>query len=366
MPKETPLYREHLKHGGNMTDFGGWALPIQYSSIISECRSVRNEAGLFDVSHMGEIKIEGKDAGRFIEKLITNSIENVQEGRVVYSPVCYPDGGVVDDILVYKYSNENYLLIVNAANTRKDYEWFVNSNDMEAEITDVSGHYAQLALQGPKAQDILQKLTKEPLDKIRFFRFKPDVDIAGINVIVSRTGYTGEDGFEIYTKPESAGLLWNALLEAGKDEGLVPAGLGARDILRFESALPLYGHEISKDITPVEAGLSRFVNINKNSFTGKDILKKQIQEGTKRRLVGLKMIDRGVPRERYRVFAHDTEAGFVTTGAYSPTLGKNIGLAMVDTAYCEEGTKIDVIIRERALKAVVVKTPFYDKKYFKE
>lgn len=363
--KKTPLYEKHCELGGRIIDFGGWVLPVQYTGIIEEHEQVRKAAGLFDVSHMGEIIVRGQDAEIIIQRLVTNNIIGAREYRVIYSPMCYPDGGVVDDLLIYKYSDQYYLLIVNASNTDKDYDWIKQNAAGRAEIINVSDSFAQLALQGSRAEAILQKLTGTPLSEIGFFRFKPDVLLGGIEAIVSRTGYTGEDGFEIYINSESAVYLWDKILEAGRDEGLVPVGLGARDTLRFEAALPLYGHEISQDISPLEAGLGKFVKLDKDDFIGKEALLKQHEQGLKRILVGFEMIDRGIPRSGYEVQVNGRKAGFVTSGSFSPSLGKNIGMALVESGINEEDAEINIVIRNKALKAKTVKLPFYNKKYKK-
>ncbi|NLX77963.1 MAG: glycine cleavage system aminomethyltransferase GcvT [Clostridiaceae bacterium] len=363
--KRTPLYDKHCELGGKIIDFNGWALPVQYSGIIEEHRQVRNAAGLFDVSHMGEIIVEGPDATGFIQKIITNDISKTRDFRVVYSPMCYPDGGVVDDILIYKYSDEFYLLIVNASNTEKDYDWLSQNIEGKATIRNVSDYYAQLALQGPESEKILQKLVDIDLKGLKFFNFAPEVEIAGHKAVISRSGYTGEDGFEIYIKSDYANELWDALMQAGKDCGLVPAGLGARDTLRFEVALPLYGHEISPDITPLEAGLDRFVKLDKENFIGKDALIEQKSTGVKRKIAGFEMVDRGVPRAQYDILADGKKIGFVTSGSYSPSLEKNLGIALLETAYAEPGTEVDIAIRNRALKARITVLPFYTKKYTK-
>jgi aminomethyltransferase len=361
--KHTPLYDEHIRLGGRIIDFGGWALPVQYSGIIEEHEAVRSAAGLFDVSHMGEVTVKGRDAQSFIQHLVTNDISKAVDGQAVYSPMCYPDGGVVDDLLVYRLGAEDYLLVVNAANTDKDYAWIREhlSGDVRAE--NISDQWAQLALQGPKAQEILQKLTDYPLVDIRFYRFAANVTVAGCTALVSRSGYTGEDGFELYVVPQDAPALWNALLEAGRDEGLVPCGLGERDTLRFESALPLYGQEISAEISPLEAGLNRFVKLDKVDFIGKDALQKQAEQGLKRKLAGFEMVERGIPRSHYDVQKDGRRVGFVTTGSFSPTLKKNIGLALVESECAADGTEMDIVIRDKAVRARVIPVPFYNKKY---
>jgi len=272
---------------------------------------------------------------------------------------------VVADLIVSRLGAEDYLLVVNAANTDKDYAWIREhlSGDVQAE--NVSNQWAQLALQGPKAQMILQTLTDYPLSDIRFFHFVTGVTVAGYTALVSRGGYTGEDGFELYTDPANAPALWNALLEAGRDEGLLPCGLGARDTLRFEAALPLYGQEISADISPLEAGLNRFVKLDKADFIGRDALAKQAEEGLTRRLVGFEMVERGIPRSHYDVQKDGKTVGFVTTGSFSPTLKKNIGLALVESAYAVNGTELDIVIRDKPVQARVIPVPFYNKKYKK-
>ena len=365
--KRTPLYEIHCSLGGKMIDFGGWELPIQYTGIIEEHEQVRNAAGLFDVSHMGEITVKGSDAEKMIENLITNSILKAKEYQIVYSPMCYPDGGVVDDLLVYKFSNQDYLLVVNASNIDKDFSWIKqNFQGYDVDVQNVSDQYAQLALQGPKAEGILQKLVDIQLkEEIKFFYFKPNVMIDGIKTMVSRTGYTGEDGFEIYIKANNAATIWGKLLEAGKAEGLIPVGLGARDTLRFEAALPLYGHELTKDISPIEAGLGKFVKLDKNEFIGKAALINQKDAGVCRKLVGFEMVDRGIARSNYEIQVQGNNIGFVTSGSFSPTLNKNIGLALVEVDYSKEDIEIDIVIRNKLVKAKIIKTPFITKKYKK-
>ncbi len=363
--KRTPLYAAHVKLGGKMIDFGGWELPVQYEGIIEEHQKVRNAAGIFDVSHMGEILVKGPDAEGFLEGLVTNSILKAKENQIVYSPMCYPNGGVVDDLLVYKYSREYYLLVVNASNTLKDFDWLTENKRGQVEIDNVSENFVQLAIQGPKAESILQSLTDTDLSGIRFFHFLPKTLVGGFDAIVSRTGYTGEDGFEIYLEAGSGEALWNRILEAGKEEGLVPVGLGARDTLRFEAALPLYGQEISGDISPLEAGLERFVKLGKESFTGKEALQEQRDKGLKRKLVGFEMVDRGIPRSHYEVKINGKTEGFVTTGSYSPTLKSNIGMALINSQYAIEGNEIDIEIRKKCARAKIISLPFYSKKYKK-
>jgi aminomethyltransferase len=363
--KKTPIYEKHCEMGGRIIDFGGWALPVEFTGVIDEHEQVRTAAGLFDVSHMGEIIVKGPDATQFISNLITNNITGAEDYQTIYSPMCYSNGGVVDDLLVYKYSNQYYLLVVNAANIDKDFEWMKENLIDQVEIENVSEIYAEIAIQGPKSEEILQELTMTSLEEIKFFHFKPHVMIDGREAIVSRTGYTGEDGFEIYIKSEDAAALWEKILKVGRDKGLIPVGLGARDTLRFEAALPLYGHELSKDISPIEAGLGRFVKLEKDSFIGREALIKQKEEGVKRKLVGFEMIERGIPRNEYDVQIQGRNIGYVTTGSFSPSLKKNIGLALIEADYALEGTELDIVIRGKTIKAKIVKLPFYAKKYKK-
>ncbi|MED4989268.1 glycine cleavage system aminomethyltransferase GcvT [Parageobacillus toebii] len=360
MLKRTPLFAVYERYGAKTIDFGGWELPVQFSSIKEEHEAVRTRAGLFDVSHMGEFVVKGDDSLAFLQKMMTNDVSKLTDGRVQYSLMCYEDGGTVDDLLIYKKADGHYLLVVNAANIEKDFEWLHDHLFGDVELVNISQEIAQLALQGPLAEQVLQKLTNTDLSAIKFFSFQDDININGVKALVSRTGYTGEDGFEIYCRKEDAVALWESILEAGKEEGVLPCGLGARDTLRFEATLPLYGQELSKDITPIEAGLGFAVKTNKDAdFIGKDVLKKQKEEGTARKLVGIEMIDKGIPRHGYKVFANGEEIGFVTTGTQSPTLKKNIGLALIKTEFTEMDTEVEVEIRGKRLKAKVTATPFY-------
>lgn len=361
--KRTPLFNNHLESKGKLIDFGGWELPVEYSGIRTEHDAVRNAAGLFDVSHMGEITVTGEAAEEYLQNIVTNDISVLSNYQICYTTMCYPDGGIVDDLLVYKYSNKKYLLVVNASNTEKDYEWLDTHSIENVTIKNVSDEYSQLAIQGPKAQEILQKLSDIDLNEIEFYHFADNVKIGEINALVSRTGYTGEDGFEIYLPSAEGPILWDLLLESGKDFGLIPAGLGARDTLRFEAALPLYGQEIDKDITPLEAGLGFCVKLSKEKFIGREALAKQKSEGLKRKLAGFEMTERGIPRSHYQVYADGKKIGYVTTGSLSPTLNKNIGLALLDIDYTKEGTEIEVEIRNKKVKAKIIKKPFYTKKY---
>ncbi|WP_028399177.1 glycine cleavage system aminomethyltransferase GcvT [Ectobacillus panaciterrae] len=356
----TPLFDVYAKYGAKTIDFGGWDLPVQFSSIKEEHEAVRTAAGLFDVSHMGEIEVKGTDSLAYLQRMLTNDIALLKDGGAQYTAMCYENGGTVDDLLVYKKADNDYLLVVNAANIQKDYEWLASHTEGDVTVTNVSDKIAQLALQGPNAEAILQKLTNEDLKEIKFFKFKDNVEFDGMKALISRTGYTGEDGFEIYCKSENAAVLWDKLLEAGKEDGLKPCGLGARDTLRFEATLALYGQELTKDITPIEAGIGFAVRTNKESdFFGKEVLKEQKENGAPRKLVGIEMIERGIPRSHYEVFVGKEKIGEVTSGTQSPTLKKNIGLALLDVKYTALDTEVEVLIRGKRVKAIIVPTPFY-------
>lgn len=358
--KRTVLFDSYAEYGGKTIDFGGWELPVQFSSIKAEHEAVRTKAGLFDVSHMGEVLVTGEGALSYLQKMVTNDVSKLKDGQAQYTAMCYENGGTVDDLLIYKRGDNNYLLVVNASNIDKDLEWMNSHATDDVKIEDASSSYALLALQGPIAQEVLQTLTDEPLADIKFFRFKENVDISGHQVLVSRTGYTGEDGFEIYGTPEEIVALWSIILKAGASEGVVPAGLGARDTLRFEAGLPLYGQELSKDISPLETGLGFVVKVNKEEdFFGKKVLASQKENGVPRKLVGVEMIDKGIPRTGYKVFLGEEQIGEVTTGTQSPTLKKNIGFALLNSEHTAEGTEIEVEIRAKRLKAVIIATPFY-------
>ncbi|SEN36551.1 glycine cleavage system aminomethyltransferase GcvT [Lihuaxuella thermophila] len=356
--KRTPLY-EVYKDQAKLVPFGGWEMPVQFSGIKQEHEAVRTRAGLFDVSHMGEVEISGPDALSLVQKLTTNDASKLSVGDAQYSLMCYPDGGTVDDLLVYRTGEQTYLLVINAANIDKDVEWIEQHQIGNVTVKNISDQTAQLALQGPLAEQVLQKLTQSDLSEIKPFKFKQDVDIAGVKTLVSRSGYTGEDGFELYFPAEHGPALWYKILEAGQEEGVLPCGLGARDTLRFEARLPLYGQELSAGISPVEAGVGFAVKPDKGDFIGRDVLAKQKAEGAPRKLVGIEMIDRGIPRSGYPVFAGDKQIGHVTTGTQSPTLKKNVGLALIATEYAGLDREVEVEIRGKRLKAKIVKTPFY-------
>lgn len=357
--KKTPLYEAHVAAGGKLIDFHGWMLPVQYSSgILKEHENVRTKAGLFDVSHMGEIEVSGPDSLNFLQSLLVNDIA-AKPGKAVYSPMCYPDGGTVDDLIVYKLLDDKYLLVVNASNSDKDFQWIMDNKKGKVSVINLSAEYSQLALQGPMAKEVLQQLVLMNLNNLRSFQFVNDVTVGGMSVLLSRTGYTGEDGFELYCRPDIANNLWDLLLEKGKPYGLIPVGLGARDTLRLEADLPLYGQELSETISPVMAGLKRFIKPDKGDFTGRGPLLDQLDGNIKQKLVGFEMIDRALPRTGYEVYCDTGKAGYVTSGGFFPTLKKNMGLALLDINYANEGSTIKVKVREGLYAAKIVKLPFY-------
>lgn len=363
--KRTRLYSTHEQLNAKMFEFAGWEMPLEYIGATKEHDYVRRSAGLFDVSHMGEIEVKGKDAFNFIQYLITNDITNLKKEEIIYSPMCYENGMTVDDLLVYMIKEENYLLVINAGNIDKDFEWIKEKGEkFDVEINNISNYIGQLAIQGPKAEAILSKLVDVNLSNIEFYKFENNVTVCGEKCIVSRTGYTGEDGFEIYCNNNVVEKIWNDILETGKDN-ITPAGLGARDTLRAEVNLPLYGHEISEEISPIEGGLGIFVKLNKENFLGKDALISLKSQETQRKLVAFEMQGKGMIRSGYEIEVDDKVIGFVTTGLKSPTLDKFIGMAIIDSNYAKVGTEIGVRVRKKLVSAVVVKRPFYKKQYKK-
>lgn len=355
--KHTPLYARHKAYAARFVDFGGWEMPVQYTGIIDEHNAVRQRAGLFDVSHMGEIEIRGPHAIAAAQQLTVNDVTRLGDGQAQYSLLCLPNGGVVDDVMVYRISAERLLVCVNASNIEKDFEW-MRANAGGAEVIDRSEDFALLALQGPRATETLQTLTPLTLADIPRFAFA-DGAIAGHRALIAHTGYTGEDGWELYCDPADAAALWDAILEAGRSAEVVPAGLGARDTLRLESALPLYGHELDETTTPLEARLGWVVRLSKESFIGRDALVRQKEQGLTRQLTGLALVDRGIARQGHAIL-HDSEvAGMVTSGTMSPTLGKAIGLGYVPPKYAGIGTALVVDVRGRRVAAEVVRLPFY-------
>lgn len=358
MELKTPLYEAHVKAGGKIVPFGGYLLPVQYGTgVIKEHMAVRTQAGLFDVSHMGEILCEGKGALSNLQMILTNNFDNMKDGQARYSPMCNEKGGTVDDLIVYKKADEHYFIVVNAANKDKDYQWMLDHQFGEVTFTDVSEQYAQLALQGPKAMEILRKLTDEKNIPEKYYHAVFDAEVSGIPCIVSKTGYTGEDGVELYLDSSMAEKMWDILLENGKEEGLIPCGLGARDTLRMEAAMPLYGHEMDDTVSPLETGLGFAVKMNKEDFIGKSELTDNPAFGRKR--IGLKVIGRGIIREHQEVFAGERKIGITTSGTHCPYLGYPIAMALVEDGSIAQGEKVEVEVRGRKVEAEVVALPFY-------
>lgn len=355
--KRTPLYDVHRALGARLVEFAGWEMPVQYTGILDEHAAVRTKAGLFDVSHMGEVEVRGPHALEACQRISTNDLSRIRDGQAQYSLLCLPSGGVVDDVIFYRRSETLFFLCVNAGNREADFEW-IREQATGAEVVDRSDEFAQLALQGPRATSILERLTGLSLASAPAFSFS-DVVARGVRVMAARTGYTGEDGWEIYCAAADAVDMWSALCEAGAPEGMQPAGLGARDTLRLEAALPLYGHELTRETTPLEAGLARFVRTGKGEFLGRDELLAQERDGVRRRLVGIEMTGAGIPRQGYPVRRDGVVVGAVTSGTKSPTLNKAIGLAYVEAVCAEIDTAVDVEIRNKTVAARVVPRPFY-------
>jgi aminomethyltransferase len=356
--KRTPLHAAHRRAGAKMVAFAGWEMPVQYRGVIEEHLAVRSRAGLFDVSHMGEIEITGADAVEFCQRISANDVSRMKVSQAQYNLLLNDRGGVVDDVIFYRLEPNHFLICVNAANSDKDFRWIREHAQGMVEVADVSARYAQLALQGPLVEKILQPLTAFQLGEIKSFHFVYG-DVGSIRCLVARTGYTGEDGFELYCQSGDAERLWNALMEGGAAEGLVPAGLGARDTLRLEKAYPLYGHELDDTTTPLEAGLDWVTKFSKPAFIGREVLVKQKEEGVKRRLVGLELREPGIARGDYPLFKNAELVGRVTSGTKSPSLGKSIALGYVASAAAGIGSEIDVEIRGRKVCAEVVPLPFY-------
>ena len=357
--KQTSLNQAHRLLGGKMIDFGGWDMPVQYSGIVEEHRAVRERVGLFDVSHMGEIEIRGPEALALADYVSTNAVSKLRIGQAQYSALLYEHGGFVDDILVHKVDDDHYFICVNASNQEKDYEHIAGLNRFQAKVEFAGDRYAQLAVQGPLALATLQQLTATNLAAIEYYHFT-DGEVSGVWARIARTGYTGEDGFEIYIAPEEAPRIWIELLAAGAGFGIKPCGLGARNTLRLEAKMALYGHEIDASITPFEAGLAWIVKMDKGDFVGRKALEEQKAAGIKRKLAGFEMTGRGIGRDGYEVYVDGAPAGWVTSGGPSPTLSKNIGLCYLPAAHAgQPGQRIQIMIRNQPVDAVTVVTPFY-------
>ena len=361
MNKRTCLYDRHVALGALVQPFGGFDMPIQYSSIIEEHNAVRQHCGVFDVSHMGETFISGEDAERFVNHIFTNDVTGAPIGQIFYGMMCYPDGGTVDDLLVYKMGEQLYFLVINAANIDKDMEWIMTSAEgFNVNIDHCSERYGQLAVQGPEAETVMEEVLQIPCKDLVFYTAKT-LNVDGVEVIVSRTGYTGEDGFEIYGSHEYIVNQWDKLMESGRCK---PCGLGCRDTLRFEVGLPLYGDELSQDISPVMAGLSMLCKFDTPEFIGKEALLKQKTEGVARRLRGLMLDDRAVPRHGYKVLKDGVEVGEVTTGYRLISVDQSCAVALVDSSL-KLGDRVEVQIRKKTFPATIVKKKFYDKHYKK-
>jgi aminomethyltransferase len=358
MELKTPLYDCHLKEDGSIVPFAGYLLPVQYpTGIIAEHLAVRNAAGLFDVSHMGEIIFEGEDALKYLNYLLTNDFTTMHDGQVRYSVMCYDTGGCVDDVLVYRYHQNKYLVVVNASNRLKDFEWMTQHRFGNVSVEDISDSIAQIAIQGPLSKDIMLKLVPETSLPDKYYHFLYNIDIKGINAIISQTGYTGEFGYEIYIPNADAPKLWDLLLETGKGEGLIPCGLGARDTLRLEAAMPLYGHEMDENITPLETDLNFGVKMSKDDFIGKKAIQEKGEPKIER--VGLKVTGRGIAREHQDIYLNDKKIGHTTSGTHSPYLKYPIAMALIEKELTSIGSKVEIDIRGKHVEAEVVQMPFY-------
>ncbi len=356
--KRTSLFDVHVAAGARLVEFGGWEMPLQYTGIMEEHHAVRTRAGLFDVSHLGEVELTGPGATETIQQLVPNDASRLAIGQGMYTPMCTPTGGIVDDLTVFRRGDQRWWFVVNAATTAKDVAW-IASHTRNAQARDVSAEVALLALQGPHAQGILQRLTRTDLASLRYFHLIEDVEVAGVRCVISRTGYTGEDGFELASAWQAAPTLWAALLDAGRRDGLVPVGLGARDTLRLEAGVMLYGNDIDETTTPLEAPLSWTVKWEKGEFIGRTALHQQKERGVERKLVGFEMTGRAIPRQGYPLHAEGTVVGQVTSGTYGPSMNKGIGMGYVRKPYAQSGTPLEVDVRGRFAQARVVKLPFY-------
>ena len=355
---KTPLYKKHIALKGNMVSFGGYLLPTHYTSINHEHQVVRSKAGLFDVSHMGEFIVSGSDAELFLQKITINDVSNLRVGQAQYTAMCYEDGGIVDDFIIYKFEGK-YMLVVNSNNIQKDMEWLKKNKFGDIEISDISGDMGLLALQGPKSKDILQLLTDEDLDSLKFYNFLTG-KIDGLEATISRTGYTGELGYELYINSNHIADIWDKLLEVGKNHGLNPVGLGCRDTLRLEMKYLLYGNDINEKTNPLEAGLGWITKLNKDHFIGKNTICNSQNKITKH-LICIEMKEKSIPRKGYKIYSGEDLIGEITSGTMSPSLGKGIGLGYVSTPFKSIGTELNIEIRGRKKNATVVKAPFYKK-----
>lgn len=356
--KRTALNAVHKAAGAKMVDFAGWEMPVEYTNITLEHLAVRTHAGLFDVSHMGEIEVRGPQALALLQYVTANDVSRLKVFQAQYTALMYSQGSAVDDCILHRLAADHFLLCVNAANTDKDFDWLVAHNSFGADIRNVSSNYSQLALQGPRAAMILEKITACDVSRLRSF-YCCETSCCGVEGLLARTGYTGEDGFEFYFSPEESGRVWDVLLDAGRTEGLEPAGLGARNTLRLEAAYPLYGHELDEDTTLLEANLGWICKLDKREFLGREALQQQLQQGVRKKLVGFEMTERGIARDGYKVFVDGQVVGHVTSGSPAPFLKKNIGLAYVPPEYAKVGREIYIAIRGRPVAGRQVPLPFY-------
>lgn len=354
--KKTPLYDYYVESGAKVINFSGWALPVQFSSIKEEHRAVREAIGMFEVSHMGQIRISGKESVELLNYALTNDVTKLTDEKAQYTMLCNDRGGVIDDLVIYKLGEKDYLLVVNAGNTDTDYDALKAIEGYDVRVENVSADYGQLAVQGPDARALVQKHVKEDISEMKMFRFKKDINIEGSTVILSQTGYTGEDGFEIYCAAEETLKLWKLFLDGGAE----PCGLGSRDTLRLEAGLPLHGQDLSEDITPIEAKMGFVVKVDKENFVGKEVLKEQKENGAPRKLGGFELLERGIARTDYEVTdLESNKVGYVTSGTQSPLTKTSIGLALVDADFYELDKEFNVLVRNKEVKAKFVKTPFH-------
>ena len=360
MTEKTSLYDFHQSHQGKLVEFADTWLPIQYpTGILKEHQAVREQAGLFDVSHMGEFLVEGPEAAAFLDHLLTNKIANLKHGQMRYSCLCYENGGTVDDLIVYRFDDEHFLCVVNASNKQKDWEWFNQNCRHNVQLRNVSSLISQVALQGPKAIEILGKIADLTSLPAKSYWFTDQIAVAGKACLVSRNGYTGEDGVEIYMRNEDAMAIVGAIMTAGTPLGLIPCGLGARDTLRLEAAMPLYGHELDAETSPLEAGLNFAVKLDKADFIGKQGIQ---EKGLTKVRIGLELLDRGIAREHYEVRQDGAVIGHITSGTMAPTLGKAIAMAYVDVDHAQDGAEVEVVHGNRSMKALITPMQFYKRK----
>lgn len=359
--KRTPLYNKHLSAGARMIEFGGWEMPVQYAGVIEEHRATRRAAGLFDICHMGEIMVAGPDSFDLLQKVMSRDLAPQKTGKMRLSVMTTPEGGILDDLTIYKFSDERFMVVTNAVTREKDFQWILENKGAlgiaNVSVEDISEKTGKLDLQGPAAQPILQRIVKCNLDDIKYYSFL-ETELAGSPALISRSGYTGEDGFEIYMDSSLAEKFWDVILDEGGPAGLKPVGLGARDTLRLEAGLMLYGNEMDESITPLEVAYSWVPSLEKD-FVGRDALKRQKDAGLAKKLIGFEMVDRGIARHGYKIVEDGNEIGTVTSGSMTPTLNKAVGMGFVPIKYLEPGTDIFIRIRENTVRARVVPLPFY-------